>query len=140
MPAHINLHLSPLARHYLAELRDWLAAGIARFRLERQFYAVAQLGVAADITADAIADSNAVAATAHAAEVNDREAITLLDSILADGALTAAELPALRRVRALAVRSAELDHDLAEHAAVLPALGSACPETSGKTLLAAQGI
>lgn len=137
MPAHI--HLPPLARHYLAELRDWLAAGIARFRLERQFHAVAQLGVAADITADAIADSNAVAATAHAAEVNDREAVTLLDSILADGALTAAELPTLRRVRALAVRSAELDHDLAEHAAVQTVPGEACSDGSGKPLPPAQG-
>jgi hypothetical protein len=114
------LSLSALPRTSpLAELRTWLRASAARYRGLRLHLAAVRTDVALDIAADCIAASNTISAAAHSAETHDREALALLDTILADGRITPAELPALRRARALTARSADMDHTIAEHATIL---------------------
>ena len=105
-------------QHPLAELRAWLADSAARLAALRLFGPKARTEVAIDITTDAIAHSNGIAATAHSAETHDREALAIIDRVLADGRVTPAEIPALRRARALAACSAEKDHDISERATV----------------------
>lgn len=107
-----------VAQHPLDELRAWLRASATRFATLRLFGPKAREEVALAIAADAVAATNAVARAAHSAETHDREAIALLDRILADGLVSSEELPALRRARALAARSAETDHDISEQARV----------------------
>ena len=51
---------------------------------------------------------------AHRAETHDREAIRLLDDVLADGKVEQTEIASLKRARAMAKRSAECDHDAGE--------------------------
>jgi hypothetical protein len=104
----------------LAELRSWLRGSICRFRSARQFAPVCHLEVAAAITADAATASLALSAAAHSAETHDLEAEKILTGILADGRVSAEELPALRRAVRLVHRSAEIDHDIAERASLPP--------------------
>jgi hypothetical protein len=115
-----STHIDPAHLHPLAELRGWIAVSVLRSRLLRQFSAVARLEIAAEITAEAIASSHSTAVAAHSAETHDREALRLLDSVLADGAVHASELSALRRVRSLVAHSASTDHTIAERSEVPP--------------------
>lgn len=112
--------LAPPTLRPLAELRRWLLASRARYLGLRLWLPYARSGVTLAISADCIKESNTCAALAHAAETSDREALALLDGVLADGLVTPAELGTLRRVRAHVARSAEQDHDLAERT-TLPA-------------------
>jgi len=114
--------MNTVAQHPLDELRSWLRASAARFVSLRLFAAKAREEVALDIAADAVQHSNALAAAAHSAETHDREAVQILDRVLADGAVEPIEIAELRRVRALTARSAETDHDIAEKAHVPAAL------------------
>jgi hypothetical protein len=105
--------------HYLAELRDWLHATAEKLRAARQFHPLARVAVADDITADAIALSNSLAAAGHRSECYDLEAERILERLLAEHAdLTADERRELRRAKALVHRSAEADHEITELAAV----------------------
>jgi hypothetical protein len=106
------------APNYLAELRAWLDDTALRFRSARLFQPLARVAVARDIAADAAKESNAIAQAAHSASTHDREALRILDDVLADGRVEDSEIPALRRARALVHRSAETDHDIAERAHV----------------------
>lgn len=119
MPSTINAQLPPLAP--LAELRAWLARATARFRAARQFAPVCYFEVATTITADLAAQHQAISAAAHSAETHDREASAILGRVLADGRVSAEELPDLRRASRLVARSAALDHDIAERATLPPA-------------------
>lgn len=112
--------IAPPALRPLAELRRWIFASRARYLGLRLWLPYARSGVTLAIAGDCIKESNTCAALAHAAETADREALALLDSVLADGTVTPAEIAALRRVRAHVARSAEQDHDLAERT-TLPA-------------------
>lgn len=53
-------------------------------------------------------------AKAHAAETYDREALRLIDDVLADGKVTPTEIASLKKARAMTARSAECDHDAGE--------------------------
>lgn len=107
-----------VGKHPLDELRAWLGSTATRFAALRLFGPKARAEVALDIAADAVKASNAIARAAHSAETHDREALRLLDGVLADGRVEPAEIAQLRRARALAAHSAETDHDIAERAHV----------------------
>lgn len=100
----------------LAELRTWLRAAAAKFRLRREFSAVVHLDVASDIASDAIALNTAAAHSAHRAETCDREALRLLAAARQPRSpggrlITAREAAAIAR---LVKTSAELDHSISE--------------------------
>lgn len=101
-------------RAYLAELQRWLARCTAQFRTARIYAAASHFEVGEQILADELEARACEAALAHRAEVHDLEARRYLAAVLADGAVTPAELPALRRTLSLVERSAAADHDLAE--------------------------
>lgn len=111
MPSILSASLRPRP---LAELSSWIGRSLTRYRGLRLWTAVARESVSAQICAECIAESRVLSATAHSAEVHDREALGLLDRVLADGRLSADELPALARARALIARSAAEDHELSE--------------------------
>ncbi len=107
--------MTTLALSPLPELRDWLAASVARLRTARQFQPLARVTVAADITADAISHANTVAAAAHRSEALDLEAERILDHLLAEHRdLTAADRAEIKRARSFVHRSALADHAASE--------------------------
>lgn len=73
-----------------------------------------------DIVSEAVERNNEVVAVCHASETYDREAVCLLDEVLADGKVEASEVASLKKARALTHRSAECDHDASELAKVDP--------------------
>jgi hypothetical protein len=115
MPAALHLPKVPVLRP-LVELRTWLRTTAAHLRSARQYGPLARATVALDIMADCLAERAADARLAHAAETQDREALAILDDILADGIVTPEEILLLLHARALVARSAEQDHDLADRA------------------------
>jgi hypothetical protein len=102
----------------VAELHRWIIASRDRYQALRLSIPFARAGVKLAIAEDCIAESNELARMAHCAETADREALTLLDSLLADGVFTAAQRATVHRVRAHVARSAEHDHDLAERTTI----------------------
>jgi len=99
-----------------------LIASLARFsgrcRDRGWFGALFHVGVCQDIAADVVANQNAIRDTAYAAETYDREALRLIDEVLADGKVEQSEIAALKKARSLAAKSAECDHDASELATV----------------------
>lgn len=119
MKAHIITHRPTLAVA-LGELSAWLSASAARFASLRDFAAKARTDVACDIAADVSRAAADVSRSAHSAETHDREALRLLDCVLADGHVSPLELAALRQARALTARSADTDHAIAEATHLAP--------------------
>jgi hypothetical protein len=102
----------------VSELVRFLAASVGLARTARRFEEVMTVEVAQDITAEAVTHVQAVGAAAHKAEVYDREAVKLMDEVLADGVVTPDEVKQLRKAREFAKRSAEVDHDITEATAL----------------------
>jgi len=76
MSAH---HESPVAgSNPVTELREFLAASVARFRALRQYLPVIRTQVAEDIVADVVTRDGTIANCAYSAEQHDLEALKLI--------------------------------------------------------------
>lgn len=93
----------------LAELRTYLASFAARCRAARWLGALFHVGVVEKIAEDVAKTQQDAAQLNYSAEQEDREAAKLVRAALADGKVTAAELPALRRAVRLIDASAAHD-------------------------------
>lgn len=115
-------HLAPALGPLVSELRLWLTATAAQFRARHQFAALPRTTVAQLIAADVAAATSTIATTAAAAEAQDIEAASALEQVLADGRVTSAEIPTVRRALSLVRRSATTDHAIATSATSHPAV------------------
>jgi len=84
---------------FLKELRDYNASMQGCCRAMRWFGALFHVQVEADILADAIAFEKRHAQAAYSSEIENLEADRLIESILADIALSEEELPKLRKAQ-----------------------------------------
>lgn len=98
----------------LRELGHYLQGWALDCRKSRQYATLTEVQAVQDITAEASAEQAELAGVAHRARVADDEAAGLIDQVLADGQVTAREIPLLRKARRHVGRSAEADHNLAE--------------------------
>lgn len=98
----------------LAELKQFFASWIADLRGRRDIPNLMDAEAAQEIAEEAIAERQQFGQAAFTARVEDDEGLALVDRILADGQVTAAEVPLLRRARRHFLRSREIDHQLSE--------------------------
>lgn len=93
----------------VAELRTYLTGFAARCRAARWYGALFHVGVVEKIAEDVATTETAAAQLNYTAEQEDREAAKLVRAVLADGKVTVAELPTLRRAARLIDASAAHD-------------------------------
>lgn len=98
----------------IREIANYLQGWALDCRKSRQYATLTEVQTVQDITAEASAEEAGLAGMAHRARVADDEAAGLIDQVLADGRVTAREIPLLRKARRHIGRSAEADHNLAE--------------------------
>lgn len=98
----------------LSELRSFLASMWSEVRRRPDPAAQNDVRALQDIAADATAQQATAARTAYSAEQADLEAARLLRESLADGKVTADEIPFLRRALRHVTRSAERDHHITD--------------------------
>lgn len=99
----------------LARLGRALRASAARFRQLGDYRALAHNAAHRDLYAHELAPAlRLAAAQAYTAEQADREGLSLLDAVLADGAVTPAEIAHLHRARRHIAASATLDASLCD--------------------------
>lgn len=96
------------------ELAAHLLAFGGALRRRRAYADLLQVEVAQDIHADATAHQQATARLAYTAEQADCEAARLIRAALADGHVTADEIPDLRRAFRHIRHSAAADHRISE--------------------------
>lgn len=99
---------------FLTELKAHLAGLVADFRRRHAYADQLQAEVAQAIAADAAAAATRASRLAYTAEQADLEASRLLRDSLADGRITAAEIPVLRTALNHITRSARHDHTITE--------------------------
>lgn len=87
------------------ELLDYLAKHAARCRAAGWLGSLFHVNVSADIAQDC-------AALAHKAECDDNEAGAIILGVLADGKVTDAEVPLLKKALGHVQASANADHNL----------------------------
>jgi hypothetical protein len=102
----------------LSEICLYVAGWLRACRANKSHGEQAGVETLQDIVAEAVQRNQEVVAVCHAGETHDREAVRLLDQVLADGKVERSEVAALKRARALTQRSAECDHDASELARV----------------------
>jgi hypothetical protein len=98
----------------IAELSSFLGKLSARCGGRRWFGPKIHVDIARDILDDVASEQAKAAQNAHKARVSDDEAAALIERVIADGTVTACEVPTLRKAVAHVRKSAELDHDLSE--------------------------
>lgn len=99
---------------YLGELRAHLLALTASLRRRVAFADVLQVEIAQDIVADASTQHTAASRLAYTAEQSDLEACRLLRASLADGHITADEIPVMRAALRHCTSSAAADRRITE--------------------------
>jgi hypothetical protein len=99
---------------YLSELRSRLTAFAEALRGRRQHGDQLEAEVCLDVVADAAAAQARAGERAYTAEQADLEAARLLSESLADGRITAEEIPCLRSALRHVNRSAQADHQITE--------------------------
>ena len=99
---------------FLSELRDRLTAFAATLRGRRLHGDQLEAEVCLDVVADAAVEQGRVGRLAYTAEQADIEAARLLRDSLADGRITADEIPCLRTALRHVNRSAERDRQITE--------------------------
>lgn len=102
------------ASNYLGELKDHLLAFARSLRGRRAFADVLQVEVAEDIRADAARQQGRVGQLAYTAQQSDLEAARLLREAIADGHITADEVPEIRAALRHVIRSAHSDRRITE--------------------------
>lgn len=110
----------PTRTNPLSDLRQLIRGSIILARAERAFGELLGWESAEEVAEQAVSHQRGLAASAHKAETYDREALRLMDEAQqpdSDGGenITPAEA---KRIRLLAAKSAEIDHDVSERAAV----------------------
>lgn len=102
----------------LIRLRRYNEAFAKRCFSARWFAAAFHVGVEKHLIDDVADAHRAIVDATYKAETLDREAVKLLDAVLADGTVTIEEIGALRKARTMVQKSAEVDHDAGELAHV----------------------
>lgn len=101
----------------LAELGNFLRSWIFDLRQRSDIPNLMDAEAAEQIVTEVVAERAQFAQAAYTARVADDEGLALIDRVLADGKVTPAELPLLRRARRHVARSRDIDHDLSEESA-----------------------
>lgn len=111
---NIGTAITPPPAGFLGELGERLRAFAAALRLRRAHADQLQAEICLDITADATRQQACAARHAYAAEQSDLEAARILRESIADGHITADEIPALRRALRHVQASARHDHAIGQ--------------------------
>lgn len=98
----------------VTELCHYLKVCARELRGNRQFGPLLDVETAGEIAQEAARDEQRMGALAHRARIADDEAGQMIDTVLADGKVTPAEIALLRKARRHITASAEADHNLAE--------------------------
>lgn len=102
----------------LTEMGSYLARMRARFAASRAWPVVVHLLALVAIHEELVVEldrkHSGVSQLAHEARVADEEALGLLDRVLADGVVTADELPLMAQLRAHIAASARADQHIME--------------------------
>lgn len=104
-------------RGFLGEAVGYVADLIAAYRIRRQYRELLDVEALADILRDLRADIGQAAARVYTAEQADIAAAQLLERVLDDGRVTAAEIPHLQAALRHILNSAAADHDAGEQLA-----------------------
>lgn len=109
---NIGTNQHPPPGGFLAELRDRLTAFASSLRLRRAHGDQLEAEVCLDVVADAARTEHTAARLAYSAQQSDLEAARLIRESLADGRITADEIPVLRHALRHVGSSARADERL----------------------------
>lgn len=98
----------------ITELCRYISGSIAHSRSRQCFSEVLSFEACEDIGADIVTHEQKVSRSAYSAAVEDEQADADVETVLADGKVTADEVPILRRAQRNIRRSAKRDRQIAE--------------------------